>query len=92
MFVGGFHTSGVHFLHIVVVDQHSQLRLHSATPTFGEESCVIFVLIQFLVHRIIQWLVNAVVQLFKLRHFSATFLSKWIVFAVFLAASVDFFV
>ena len=53
VFVGGLHASGVHFLHIVVVDQRSQHRLYRAAPAFGEESRVISVPVQLLMHGIV---------------------------------------
>src|SRR5690606_13747531 len=87
MFVGLCHASGVNAFHIMVVDECSQNGFYRATSPFDQSSMVSFVFCKFLMHFIVQRLVDAFIYLFKLRSFAATSCSQWAIFTVSFAAS-----
>ena len=83
------HTARIYSLHVVMVNQRAQNRLHSGTSAFGKHTRVVGVAVEFFVHRIIQRFVDAVIQFFKLRNLATTFGPERTVFAIPFAASVN---
>jgi len=89
MLVGVFHPSCIHPLHTVEVDQRAQHGFHRRAAPFGEETGVVFVFAEFLVHGIVERFVDAVFYLLELRDLAATFRSQRAVTTGALAAAVN---
>lgn len=66
MFAGVFDAPGIHPFHIGKIEQSAQHRFYGFAPDFYHSFGIRFITFQFLVHGIIQWLVDAVIQLFVL--------------------------
>ena len=76
MLVGLWHSSAVDPLHIVVVDECSQNGFYCTAAAFGEETGVVFVSVQLLVHLVVKWFVDTVFYLFKFRDFATALCSE----------------
>lgn len=90
MFVRVLYSSCIHPLHVVVIDKRAQNGFNTGTSAFGEETGVVRIALEFLVHFIVKRFVDGIINLFKFGHFSAAFCSKWTVFAIPFTATVDF--
>ena len=90
MLVGVFHPSCIHPLHTVEVDQCTQHGFHRRAAPFAEQARVVSVFVKFLVHGIVERLVDAVLYLLELSYPAAALDTQRTVPAVFLAAAVAF--
>ena len=91
MFVCVFDASGVHSFHIRKVDQSSNDRLYRFTSYFRHFLGIFGILCKLLMHAVIMFFVDAVVELFKLGAFATTLFSKWTAFTIGFTASVGAF-
>lgn len=91
MFVCFFDASGVHPLHIGKVNQRTNDGFYCFTSYSRHFLGIFRILGKFLMHAVIMFFVNTVVELFKLGAFATTFLSEWAMFAIGFTASVGAF-
>ena len=88
MFVGVFYSSGMHPVHVVVINQRTQNWLYAGTSAFSEKTSIISIAVEFFVHFIIERFVDRSVDLFKLGCFTTAFCSQRTIFAITLATAI----
>ena len=88
--VGLGHAATVNSSHIVVVNERTQNRFYCAAAPLDQPAMIGLVFRQFLVHLVIQRLVDTVFYLFKLGDFTTTFRSERTFSTVLFTTSVAF--
>ena len=91
MFVCVFDASGVDTLHVGKVHQGSYHGFYGFTSHSYHFLGIVCILRELLMHAVVMFFVDTVVELFELGAFTTTWLSEWTVFTICFAASVRAF-